>query len=74
MNNSIFFLLISLILFPLHMFALKPLEDQKTPIENVQDPYIVSIGEFAVSEYAIPNKLSLKFVAVVRGTLQQSTI
>ncbi|KAL0722190.1 hypothetical protein Bca4012_036789 [Brassica carinata] len=70
MNNSIFFLLISLVLFPLHVFALTPLEDQWNPIKDVKDPHIVKIGEFAVSEYARLNKLGLKFMTVVSGDIQ----
>ncbi|KAG2329788.1 hypothetical protein Bca52824_000968 [Brassica carinata] len=70
MNNSIFFLFISLVLFPLHVFALTPLEDRWNPIVDVKDPHIVKIGEFAVSEYARLNELRLKFVTVVSGDIQ----
>ena len=70
MNKSIFFVLFSLILLSVHVFGLTPLEDQWIPIKDVKDPYIIEIGEFAVSEYARLNKLQLKFVTVVSGDIQ----
>ncbi|KAL0770884.1 hypothetical protein Bca101_036035 [Brassica carinata] len=71
MNKSIFFVLFSLILLSVHVFGLTPLEDQWIPIKDVKDPYVIKIGEFAVSEYARLNKIQLKFVTVVSGMGKQ---
>ncbi|CAH8380883.1 unnamed protein product [Eruca vesicaria subsp. sativa] len=70
MNKAIFFFLIFLVLLPLHMFALRPLQDQWSPVKDAKDPHIIKIGEFAVSEYARLNEVTLKFVTVVSGDIQ----
>ncbi|KAF8088798.1 hypothetical protein N665_0529s0003 [Sinapis alba] len=72
MNTAVLILFISLVLFPLHLFASMPLDDdQWSPINDVKDPHITKIGEFAVSEYVRLNtSLRLKFMTVVSGSIQ----
>ncbi|XVE50998.1 hypothetical protein DITRI_Ditri02bG0002200 [Diplodiscus trichospermus] len=41
-----------------------------TQIENIKDPHVTEIAEFAVSEYNNQSKTSLKLVKVVKGETQ----
>ncbi|KAF8117122.1 hypothetical protein N665_0012s0127 [Sinapis alba] len=71
MNNKAFFLLLLLflILLPLYAFAVVRVSGW-SPISNVNDPHVVEIGVFAVSEYDKQSKSGLKFVTVVSGQSQ----
>lgn len=40
------------------------------PIENLEDPHVKGIAEFAVSEYNKQSKAELKLVKVVKGESQ----
>ncbi|KAK6269125.1 hypothetical protein QUC31_013285 [Theobroma cacao] len=47
-----------------------PLLGGWTPIENIKDPHVTEIAEFAVSEYNKQSKSSLKLQKVVKGETQ----
>ncbi|KAH0910234.1 hypothetical protein HID58_033555 [Brassica napus] len=62
MNSRAIFLL----LLSFHASAMLP-AGRWSPISNVNDPHVVEVGKFAVSEYDMESKSELKFVAVVSG-------
>ncbi|XVF26181.1 hypothetical protein REPUB_Repub13aG0277000 [Reevesia pubescens] len=41
-----------------------------TPIQNIKDPHVIEIAEFAVAEYNKRSKTSLKLLKVVEGETQ----
>ncbi|XVF75215.1 hypothetical protein PTKIN_Ptkin13bG0169800 [Pterospermum kingtungense] len=41
-----------------------------TPLENINDPHVTEVAEFAVAEYNKQSKTSLKLLKVVKGEEQ----
>ncbi|KAJ0240571.1 Cysteine proteinase inhibitor 5 [Hirschfeldia incana] len=68
-NKAIFLLLLPLVLLPLYASASARLGGWR-PLSDVNDPHVVEIGEFSVSEYNKQSKSGLKFVSVVSGESQ----
>ncbi|KAL0889378.1 hypothetical protein Bca101_013361 [Brassica carinata] len=68
-NKAIFLLLLSLVLLPLYASA-SPLVGGWRPLKDVNDPHVVEIGEFSVTEYNKQSKSGLKFMSVVSGESQ----
>ncbi|XP_013695374.2 LOW QUALITY PROTEIN: cysteine proteinase inhibitor 5 [Brassica napus] len=68
-NKATSILLLSLVLLPLYASA-SPRVGGWRPLSDVNDPHVVEIGRFSVSEYNMQSKSGLKFVAVVSGETQ----
>ncbi|KAL4309619.1 hypothetical protein GQ457_01G043460 [Hibiscus cannabinus] len=64
--------LLSLIFFPLIFSDARTgiLTGGWSPIENIADPHVTEIAEFAVGEYNRESKASLKLDKVVKGDTQ----
>ncbi|KAF5196131.1 Cysteine proteinase inhibitor [Thalictrum thalictroides] len=75
------FILLLVICFLVSTYAIAPSPSQSPsastglvggykPIDNITDPHIHDLGEFAVSEHNNKAKTSLKFVNVIKGQSQ----
>jgi Aspartic acid proteinase inhibitor len=69
MTKSLF-LLLSFLLAASHVVASKPMPGGWSPIKNVTDQHVKSLGAFAVSEHEKVAKDNLVFVQVVSGEQQ----
>ncbi|XWS15478.1 hypothetical protein CRYUN_Cryun34aG0004100 [Craigia yunnanensis] len=72
-NPRFLILLLSLLFLPIIFFdakAEKVLLGGWTPIENITDPHVTEIAEFAVTEYNKQSKTTLKLLKVVKGETQ----
>ncbi|KAK8575483.1 hypothetical protein V6N13_033278 [Hibiscus sabdariffa] len=73
LQNPLFlFFLVSLVSFPLIFSEARELNvaGEWTPIQNIDDPHVKEIAEFAVSEYFQHEKTMFKLVEVIRGQTQ----
>ncbi|KAF8108410.1 hypothetical protein N665_0109s0035 [Sinapis alba] len=68
-NKAIFLLLLPLLLLPLYASA-SALVGGWRPLSDVNNPHVVEVGKFSVSEYNRQSKSGLKFVSVVSGESQ----
>ncbi|XWS19307.1 hypothetical protein CRYUN_Cryun31cG0004300 [Craigia yunnanensis] len=71
-NSRFLILLLSLLFLPIIFSDARKdaLLGGWTPIENIKDPHVSEIAEFAVAEYNKQSKTSLKLLKVVKGETQ----
>ncbi|KAK8575482.1 hypothetical protein V6N13_033279 [Hibiscus sabdariffa] len=73
LQNPLFlFFLVSLVSLPLIFSEARELNvaGEWTPIQNIDDPHVKEIAEFAVSEYIHHKKAMFKLVKVIGGKTQ----